>query len=137
MRRTHGLFILFTLSVIGCIAGCRFAEEKLSFGPPPKPKLPEAVLWGVTVEGTPQIPRVITEVENNMGVEAGMIVFFLAWPPPDAQNKGQFPVESCQTIREHTAVPVLTWEPFYFTDEDEEHMIDATTICNGKYDSQN
>lgn len=133
MLRIKVLFLLLILILVGCGSGGGFSENK-DLGTVPAQHTADGILWGYTVEGIPQNSEKITDIEKEVGVEAGMIVFFLAWPSPDSRQSASFPVETCETIREHGAVPVLTWEPFYFSQNDEEQMIDSDTVCNGEYD---
>ena len=134
MLRIESFVLLWMICLVGCGSGCGFAEEPLRLASASSQQGGEGIVWGYTVEGMPQGTETITDIEEKAGVESGMIVFFLAWPSPDARQSAAFPVKTCETIREYGAIPVLTWEPFYFSQSDEEQMIDSATVCNGEYD---
>ncbi len=93
----------------------------------------EPPVWGYAVEGFPIDSGRVAELERNTGIAPGMVNFFLQWPGPEGELQSGHLSSSLRAIREAGAIPVLTWEPMYLKNG-EENVIKADVIFNGKYD---
>lgn len=89
--------------------------------------------WGVALDGYPIASDRLEKVEQETGVAADLVVFFMAWPE-HGHLPAVFPFETLNAIHDHGAIPCLTWEPMYFKDGDE-HAISARAILSGEYDA--
>jgi mannan endo-1,4-beta-mannosidase len=87
--------------------------------------------WGLTLNGYPIKAERLADLQDQTGLTARMVVFFLQWPAPG--EKGPFPGESMEAIWSGGAVPCLTWEPMYYR-EGREITVPAEAILGGKYD---
>ena len=95
--------------------------------------VPASFLFGVALDGFPITEERLKNVENDIGVSLGMVVFFLQWPPIEDQGSATFPGKSLDAIWNTGAIPCLTWEPMYYRDG-HEVMIPYQAILNGDYD---
>ena len=91
------------------------------------------LLFGVALDGFPITEERLRNVEDDIGVSPGIVVFFLQWPSKVGQGSAPFPRESLDAIWNIGAIPCLTWEPMYYT-EGHEIMVPCQDILNGAYD---
>jgi len=91
------------------------------------------LLFGVALDGFPITEARLKNVENDIGLSPGIVVFFLQWPSKEEQASAPFPRESLDAIWNRGAIPCLTWEPMYYS-EGREVMIPYQAILNGAYD---
>lgn len=89
-------------------------------------------LWGFALDGYPITAGRLAALDEQTGLSAQVVVFFLQWPAPG--EAGLFPAESVEAIWSQGAVPCLTWEPMYYR-EGREIMVSAEAITGGQYDA--
>jgi len=89
--------------------------------------------WGFALDGYPITAGQLQKVQNETGLSARIVVFFLQWPPPGGKDH-VFPKESLDAIRKRGAIPCLTWEPMYYR-HGKETMIPHEDILSGRYDA--
>ncbi len=115
-------FFIGYLLVIGiCLSGIRVTYAA---GTP---------MWGFALDGYPITEQKLKAVEEETGLKAEIVVFFLQWPPPGDIAKSGFPLESLESIWNREAIPCITWEPMYYHDG-KEVMIPYMQLLNGEYD---
>ena len=95
--------------------------------------IPGPLLFGVALDGFPITKERLKNIEDDIGVSPGIVVFFLQWPPIGDQRVARFPRESLEAIWNTGAIACLTWEPMYYRDG-REVMIPYQAILNGDYD---
>ncbi len=89
------------------------------------------IYFGLALEGLPDSASVFQDMEEGIGLSVSLVNFFLQWPQkPDFNN---FPEETLRAVHEFGAVPVLTWEPMYYSRQIE-YMIPVSEITGGRYD---
>ena len=88
--------------------------------------------WGFALDGYPITAGRLTALDEQTGLPAQVVVFFLQWPAPG--ETGPFPAESVEAIWSRGAFPCLTWEPMYYR-EGREIMVPAEAITGGQYDA--
>ena len=96
-------------------------------------KAKQTPVWGYAVEGFPIKGERVAELETNTGVAACMVNFFLQWPAPGKELQSGNLRSSLRSIWEADAIPVLSWEPMYLKNG-EENVIKADVIFSGEYD---
>lgn len=128
--KTNRLFpsIMLAFSLLYVLLGCRTASVSES-----NPLAEGRFKWGIALDGYPITSDRLEKVEQETGVAADLIVFFMAWPEHGHQP-AVFPLETLNAIHDYGAIPCLTWEPMYFKDG-AEHAISARAILSGKYDA--
>ncbi len=104
-------------------AGCMVSNDN------PNAKM----LWGYALHGYPISKQQINEAETTAGIRSNIILFYLQWPEDPANPAITFPQSSVRTIRQHGALPCISWEPMYLRNG-KEHAILAETILAGEYD---
>lgn len=92
------------------------------------------LFFGVALDGYPIAEERLKDVQNDMGLSFGIVVFFLQWPSIEEQGSAPFPGKSLDAIWNRGAIPCLTWEPMYYR-EGREVMVTGQDILNGAYDS--
>jgi len=92
-----------------------------------------SLFFGVALDGFPITEERLKNVEDDIGVSPGIVVFFLQWPSIEGQGTAPFPGESLNAIWNTGAIPCLTWEPLYHRDG-HEVMVPFNAILNGDYD---
>lgn len=99
------------------------------------PGAPQRPFFGVALQGYPITSRQLSEVQSSLGGDPRLINFFLQWdaPPGDSFNREALK-ESLRTIWEIGAVPVVTWEPAYFSSEGTLDTVTLEQIKEGTYD---
>lgn len=107
-----------------CLLILQATPAKSSAAPP---------FFGVALEGCPLTQERLQEVEEEIGLQPDLIVFFLQWPAPGDPGAGVFPGESLQAVWDRGAVPCLTWEPMYFEDG-HERAVPWRQILEGCFD---
>lgn len=95
--------------------------------------VPGPLLFGVALDGFPITEERLRNVEKDIGLSPGIVVFFFQWPSIDGQEAAPFPRESLDAIWNMGAIPCLTWEPMYHRDG-HEVMVPFDAILNGDYD---
>ncbi len=89
------------------------------------------ISFGLALEGLPRSFSVFQDLGEDMGLPVSLVNFFLQWPQdPGFDN---FPEKTLRAVHEYGAVPVLTWEPMYYSQQ-KEYMIPASDITKGRYD---
>ncbi|MFA6411496.1 MAG: glycosyl hydrolase [Syntrophales bacterium] len=121
---------LFPLLMMLAVWGCSSLPIEVQ-EPAKSPAAPPA--WGFALDGYPITDGQLQEVQNETGLSAQIVVFFLQWPQPGIKDN-VFPRESMDAIRTRGAIPCLTWEPMYYH-QGKEIMIPHEDILNGRYDS--
>ncbi len=91
------------------------------------------LFFGVALDGCPITEERLKNVQNDIGLSPGIVVFFLQWPSIEGQGSARFPRESLDAIWNLGAIPCLTWEPMYHRDG-HEVMVTYQDILNGAYD---
>jgi len=91
------------------------------------------LFFGVALDGCPITGERLQSVTDEIGLQPGIVVFFLQWPSMTCQRSARFPGESLDAIWNMGAVPCLTWEPMYYS-EGREVMVTGQDILNGVYD---
>ena len=95
----------------------------------------ETLKWGFAVDGFPVTSQQLTAIEKDSGLRATIVVFFMQWPKsPIATNWRPSLQCSLANITAQQAIPCITWEPMYFSNQ-KETVIAAETITNGFYDT--
>ncbi|MEE4354611.1 MAG: glycosyl hydrolase [Desulfatiglans sp.] len=92
------------------------------------------LFFGVALDGHPIAEKRLKDVQNDMGLSFGIVVFFLQWLSIEEHGSVPFPGESLDAIWNRGAIPCLTWEPMYYN-EGHEVMVTGQDILNGAYDS--
>ena len=92
------------------------------------------LFFGVALDGCPITGERLQSVTDEIGLQPGIVVFFLQWPPIGDQGVARFPGESLDAIWNMGAIPCLTWEPMYYS-EGREIMVTCQDILNGAYDA--
>ena len=95
--------------------------------------VPAPLLFGVALDGFPITEERLKNVEDDIGLSPGIVVFFLQWPSIEGQRSTPFPRESLDAIWNMGAIPCLTWEPMYHRGG-HEVMVPFDAILNGDYD---
>lgn len=114
------IVVLFVTVVV--LHGCRQSLDNAT-----SPSL----LWGFALDGYPIDENRLTALQKQTAIDPEFINFFLQWPKQG--EKGLIPVSSLDAIWKYGAVPVLTWEPFYYDDKGR-RMISYEDILDHKYD---
>ena len=90
-------------------------------------------IFGVALDGYPITGERLEQIQEQMGLCPGVVLFFLQWPPLPNQGEGHFPKESLNAIWNTGAIPCLTWEPMYYRDG-QERMVPYQAVLTGDYD---
>ena len=89
--------------------------------------------FGVAFVGFPIIKSQIEEVVQRRGCFPRNITFFLQWEPTFYQA---VPLrDTLMLARSYGVLPILTWEPSYWTEDKRSITIEADDIIAGKYDA--
>ncbi|OPY72945.1 MAG: Endoglucanase H precursor [Syntrophorhabdus sp. PtaU1.Bin058] len=92
-----------------------------------------SLMWGFALDGNPVTEQKLKAMEQESGLRADIIVFFIQWPSLANISRTDFPLESLEAIWDSGAIPCITWEPMYYQDG-KEIMIPYAQLMNGKYD---
>jgi beta-mannanase len=114
--------VIFLFVLIVVVNGCRQALDTPSNTPP---------LWGFALDGYPIDENRLVDLQKQTGLDPEFINFFVQWPQQG--EKGLVPVPSLDAIWSFGAVPCMTWEPFYYKD-DQRHFISYKDLLNHQYD---
>ncbi len=95
--------------------------------------VPAPLLFGVALDGYPITEERLKNVQNDIGLSPGIVVFFIQWPSIEGHGTAPFPEESLDAIWNTGAIPCLTWEPMCHRDG-HEVMVPFDAILNGDYD---
>lgn len=94
--------------------------------------------FGVALEGNPITRDQIAAAAKETGTsfDIGLVVSFLQWPE-DPANRDDLPkiAATLDACRAAGAIPVITWEPMYYTAQGVEVIIPAARILGGDYDA--
>lgn len=112
MGKIVGLLLLFMLA---------FACEKSTVPP----------YWGYAVEGFPTSES-IEMLKKETPFFPDFLSFYLQWPKGD--EAFVVPSESFDAIWKAGSVPILTWEPMYY-ENNQKKSIDLTDVMAGMYDA--
>lgn len=85
-----------------------------------------SLILGLALEGTNFSKTELNALQEEVGFQPGIIMFYLAWPDEDEQSGAIFPKDALQTIWSSKAVPCLSWEP---------QEILAQEIIQGRWDA--
>ena len=87
--------------------------------------------FGISVEGLRISKEKLNDREKETGFDLNFVNLFLQWPKEPTY--GYFPTYAMEVIWEYGAMPIITWEPMYIYDG-EENYISYKDILAGKYD---
>lgn len=97
----------------------------------------DAPAFGVALEGNPITREQIADAAKATGTsfDIGLVVSFLQWPE-DATNRADLPkvAATLAAAKSANAIPVITWEPMYYTAQGTEIIIPAARILGDGYD---
>lgn len=92
-------------------------------------------LFGVALEGNPITHEQILAAAKATGRTPRYVVSFLQWPEaPDNRDDLSKVTTTLTAAKSAEAVPVITWEPMYYTAQGTEVIVPSARILGGDYD---
>jgi hypothetical protein len=92
-----------------------------------------AMFFGVTLDGLPIEGDRLQGLQQRLGLQPTLVVFFQQWPGLERLESGAFPRSSIEAIDASGALACVTWEPMTFAGGVEQ-AIPAAVILGGEYD---
>ncbi len=114
---------LWMLVILVMLAGC-----SLSPAQPPVPSL----YFGVYAAGSKSDLASVASFEAAAGKKASIIMDYQGWGADDGSS--EFNAERMTSIREHGSIPMITWEPWRFTEGPVQPAFSLEKIANGTFD---
>lgn len=123
------MYKLLILSLAFVLSSCQ-KEESIS----KEFSQESSLLWGFALEGFPD-KKILLDLQQTTTLNSQITLFYLQWPPIDAQVLPTKEVRlSLVSIWESGAVPCITWEPMYYSN-DKRTTIASKDIIEGRYNS--
>jgi hypothetical protein len=101
----------------------------------PSPTLMPSVYFGVHVPGWLDDLDALTTFENDAQKKVSIVMLYQGWGLTDGTQN--FQTSWMDNIRSHGSIPMVTWEPWLYTDPNEENQPDyqLIDIISGTFDS--
>ena len=132
-RYSTSLVCVFMVLLTLLLSAAGYPEHSVSARPIQKFTLPPSVYYGVHVPGWLQDMSAVTTFEQDANKSASIVMWYQGWGLQDGTQN--FEPTWMNNVRNHGSIPMVTWEPWLYTQGPNQPTYSLQNIISGKFDA--
>ncbi len=132
-RYSTSLVYVFMVLLTLLLSAAGYPEHAVSARPIQKSTLQPSVYYGVHVPGWLQDMSAVTTFEQDANKSVSIVMWYQGWGLQDGTQN--FEPTWMDNVRNHGSIPMVTWEPWLYTQGPNQPTYSLQNIISGKFDA--
>ena len=132
-RYSTSLICVFMVLLTLLLSAAGYPEHSVTRKPVQKSTLQPSVYYGVHVPGWLQDMSAVTTFEQDANKSPSIVMWYQGWGLQDGTQN--FETVWMNNVRNHGSIPMVTWEPWLYTQGPNQPTYSLQNIISGKFDA--
>ncbi len=133
VRYSTSLMCVFMVLLTLLLSAAGYPAHSVTRKPVQKSTLQPSVYYGVHVPGWLQDMSAVTTFEQDADKSVSIVMWYQGWGLQDGTQN--FELTWMNNVRNHGSIPMVTWEPWLYTQGPNQPTYSLQNIISGKFDA--